>query len=83
MSSDEYVKQLQNLGWLVFINARAHILENRTELVEAVYLLTATFTHLIMHLPERVVVSYFHSNNLQICTTSALLHNLNAHRLSR
>ena len=57
--SEEYVASLSNFGWLVFIDGKQHILDNRTEFVDSVYMLTAALAHLLCYLPRNTKVGYF------------------------
>lgn len=54
------------MGWLLFINAKRQILNNRTEFVDSIYLLTVTLAHLLTYLPQKIRVSYFEKSHLNI-----------------
>ncbi len=77
---EEYVTSLRDLGWLIFINAKQHILLNRTELVESVYMLTAVLTYALYYLPSQIKVAYLESKsrnirtNIQFATGLSLLY---------
>jgi len=63
---EEYLRCVKNFGWLIFTLARSSILQNRTELVESVFLLAATLTHIITNLPKNIPLPYFENNDKDI-----------------
>ncbi len=64
---EEYLKGVKKFGWLLFINARASILQNRTDLIESVLLLAATLNHIVVNLPRTIPLAYFEKLNKDIC----------------
>ena len=60
-------KVLLSLESIIDIILLGHLLQNRTELVESVYLLTATLSHLLLYLPNSLPIGYFERPNRAIC----------------
>lgn len=56
---EEYLRSVRNFTWLVFVNSRASILQNRTELVESVFLVAAILNHTVYNLPAEIPLTYF------------------------
>ena len=77
LKSEEYVTSLRDLGWLIFVNAKQHILQNRTELVESVYMLTTVLSFVLYNLPAKVKVTSWENKNRNISTNKLSLQELN------